>query len=144
MRQTRCSLLKKFLSQLKPFLLLQVRRAAAKCLEAVISTRHELLDEFYNSVSPALIGRFKEREENVKAGVYLIYQILGHINCSPYVFVRKVESRILNQFRECCKYLSSSALANNQVHETRILVYLLFEYFYQIKLQTNNSYIGIF
>ena len=68
-------------SYLFSLLLLQVRRAAAKCLEAVISTRHELLDEFYNSVSPALIGRFKEREENVKAGMYLNYQILGLTTC---------------------------------------------------------------
>lgn len=37
----------------------KVRRSAAKCLEAVISTRHELLPEFYKSVSPALIARFK-------------------------------------------------------------------------------------
>ena len=54
----------------------QVRRAAAKCLEAVIQTRHELLDEFYNTVSPALIGRFKEREENVKADIFHAYVAL--------------------------------------------------------------------
>ncbi|MEJ1277244.1 cullin associated and neddylation disassociated 1 [Cricetulus griseus] len=43
----------------------KVRRAAAKCLDAVVSTRHEMLPEFYKTVSPALISRFKEREENV-------------------------------------------------------------------------------
>ena len=37
----------------------KVRRAAAKCLEAVISTRHEMLLEFYRTVSPELINRFK-------------------------------------------------------------------------------------
>lgn len=37
----------------------KVRRSAAKCVEAVISTRHEMLAEFYRSVSPALIARFK-------------------------------------------------------------------------------------
>ena len=37
----------------------KVRRAAAKCIEAVISTRHELLAEFYTTVSPKLISRFK-------------------------------------------------------------------------------------
>lgn len=37
----------------------KVRRAAAKCLEAVIATRHEMLPEFYRVVSPALIARFK-------------------------------------------------------------------------------------
>ncbi|KAF6738415.1 Cullin-associated NEDD8-dissociated protein 1 [Oryzias melastigma] len=42
----------------------KVRRAAAKCLDAVVSTRHEMLPEFYRSVSPALVSRFKEREEN--------------------------------------------------------------------------------
>jgi cullin-associated NEDD8-dissociated protein 1 len=35
----------------------KVRRAAAKCLESVISTRQELLEFFYRDISPALIGR---------------------------------------------------------------------------------------
>lgn len=50
-----------------------MRRAAAKCLDAVVSTRHEMLPEFYKTVSPALISRFKEREENVKADVFHAY-----------------------------------------------------------------------
>lgn len=37
----------------------KVRRAAAKCLEAVISTRRDLLPDLYRIVSPALIARFK-------------------------------------------------------------------------------------
>ena len=37
----------------------KVRRASAKCLEAAIATRHEMLPEFYSVVSPALISRFK-------------------------------------------------------------------------------------
>lgn len=41
------------------FYFLQVRRAAAKCLESVITTRHELLVDMYQTVSPALIARFK-------------------------------------------------------------------------------------
>ncbi len=36
----------------------QVRRAAAKCLEAIISTHPELLDMFYKQVSPQLIARY--------------------------------------------------------------------------------------
>jgi hypothetical protein len=51
----------------------KVRRAGAKCLEAVVATRHELLEEFYRRVSPALIARFKEREENVKADIFHAY-----------------------------------------------------------------------
>ena len=37
----------------------KVRRAATKCLEAVISSRRELLSDLYKVVSPALISRFK-------------------------------------------------------------------------------------
>jgi len=51
----------------------KVRRCAAKCLEAIITTRPDLLVEFYRSVSPILIGRFKEREENVKADIFHAY-----------------------------------------------------------------------
>ncbi|XP_026494754.2 cullin-associated NEDD8-dissociated protein 1 isoform X1 [Vanessa tameamea] len=54
----------------------KVRRAAAKCLESVIATRHELLAEMYQNVSPALIARFKEREENVKCDILSAYTAL--------------------------------------------------------------------
>lgn len=51
----------------------KVRRAAAKCLEAIVSSRHDLLQDFYRTLSPALISRFKEREENVKADIFNAY-----------------------------------------------------------------------
>ncbi|KAL4716046.1 hypothetical protein ACJJTC_002811 [Scirpophaga incertulas] len=54
----------------------KVRRAAAKCLESVIATRHELLADMYETVSPALIARFKEREENVKCDILSAYTAL--------------------------------------------------------------------
>ncbi|XP_059481550.1 cullin-associated NEDD8-dissociated protein 1 isoform X2 [Neocloeon triangulifer] len=54
----------------------KVRRAAAKCLEAVISTKRELLPDLYTDVSPALISRFKEREENVKSDIFHAYMAL--------------------------------------------------------------------
>ncbi|XP_019360212.1 PREDICTED: cullin-associated NEDD8-dissociated protein 1-like isoform X1 [Gavialis gangeticus] len=51
----------------------KVRRSAAKCLEAIVSTRHDLLQDFYKNLSPVLISRFKEREENVKADIFCAY-----------------------------------------------------------------------
>lgn len=51
----------------------KVRRAAAKCLTAIISTRPDLLRYLYENVSPTLISRFKEREENVKADIFGCY-----------------------------------------------------------------------
>ena len=37
----------------------KVRRASAKCLAAIIATRHEMLREFYTLISPTLVSRFK-------------------------------------------------------------------------------------
>ena len=37
----------------------KIRRAAAKCLDAIINTRHEMLNTFYSDVSLVLISRFK-------------------------------------------------------------------------------------
>ncbi|XP_037960682.1 cullin-associated NEDD8-dissociated protein 1 [Teleopsis dalmanni] len=51
----------------------KVRRAAAKCLESLIFTRTDLVEDFYRNLSPALISRFKEREENVKSDVFHAY-----------------------------------------------------------------------
>eukprot|EP00124_Ichthyophonus_hoferi_P003647 Ihof_evm2s330 gene=Ihof_evmTU2s330 len=48
----------------------KVRRASAKLLGAIGSTRPELLSSIYRLVVPRLINRFREREENVKVEVF--------------------------------------------------------------------------
>lgn len=54
----------------------KVRRSAVKCLEALIATRLDLLASFYSTVCPALLARFKEREENVRADVFAAFSTL--------------------------------------------------------------------
>ena len=51
----------------------KVRRAAAKCISAIISSRPDMLAEQYSCLSPALIKRFKEREDNVKTDIFEAY-----------------------------------------------------------------------
>lgn len=63
----------------------KIRRASAKCLHAIITTRHDMVAEFYKTLSPALISRFKEREENVKVDIFqayiaLVRQTRGNFN----------------------------------------------------------------
>ncbi|CAJ0942869.1 unnamed protein product [Ranitomeya imitator] len=61
----------------------KVRRSAAKCLETLITARPDLLSEFYRSAAPAIISRFKEREENVKADMFSAYiSMLRQTRCS--------------------------------------------------------------
>lgn len=47
----------------------KVRRSASKVLSAIIETRSDLLQQLYQAVAPALINRFKEREESVRVDV---------------------------------------------------------------------------
>ena len=39
----------------------------------IFCSRHEMIDNFYRTISPALITRFKEREENVKSDIFHAY-----------------------------------------------------------------------
>lgn len=54
----------------------KVRRSSIKCLEALIETRRDLLLSFYSSICPALLARFKEREENVRADIFSAFTML--------------------------------------------------------------------
>ncbi|XP_013370967.1 PREDICTED: cullin-associated NEDD8-dissociated protein 2 isoform X1 [Chinchilla lanigera] len=54
----------------------KVRRAAAKCLAALLGSRPDLLPELHHSLAPALVHRFREREDNVKADVFAAYIVL--------------------------------------------------------------------
>ena len=47
----------------------KVRRAAIKTIEAIIVTRPELLKELYMNQAKEIVGRFKERDDNVKMNV---------------------------------------------------------------------------
>ncbi|KAI8917458.1 armadillo-type protein [Entophlyctis helioformis] len=51
----------------------KVRRASAKLLASLISTRPDLLPEFYSQVAPLLIRRFAEREETVRIDVFATF-----------------------------------------------------------------------
>ncbi|KAL6064787.1 Cullin-associated NEDD8-dissociated protein 1 [Balamuthia mandrillaris] len=48
----------------------KVRRSSAKCLSAIITTRPDLIADLYKEVVPAIIARFKEREDNVKLDIF--------------------------------------------------------------------------
>uniref|UniRef100_A0A3B1K374 Cullin-associated and neddylation-dissociated 2 (putative) n=1 Tax=Astyanax mexicanus TaxID=7994 RepID=A0A3B1K374_ASTMX len=62
----------------------KVRRSSVKCLEAVISSRRDLLVELYGSVCPTLVSRFKEREENVKSDIFLAFVALVRQTKPPH------------------------------------------------------------
>lgn len=68
-----------------------MRRAAAKCVAALISSRPDLLPDFHCTLAPALIHRFKEREENVKADVFGAYIVLLRQTRPPKGWLEAVE-----------------------------------------------------
>ena len=47
-----------------------MRRAAAKCVQAIVESYPDLLRDIYPKAATALIARFKEREENVKSDIF--------------------------------------------------------------------------
>ncbi|KAG7530369.1 hypothetical protein FFLO_05085 [Filobasidium floriforme] len=54
----------------------KARRSAAKLLQALISTRIELLNDWYASVAPLLTSRLSEREESVRLEVFAAWEAL--------------------------------------------------------------------
>ncbi|KAI5937222.1 cullin-associated NEDD8-dissociated protein 2 isoform X2 [Manis javanica] len=69
----------------------KVRRAAAKCMAALIGSRPDLVHDFHRTLAPELIHRFKEREENVKADVFGAYIVLLRQTRPPKGWLEAVE-----------------------------------------------------
>ena len=78
----------------------KIRRAAAKCLDAIISTRHELLNVFYSEVSPFLITRFKEREETVKSDIFNVYITILQQTRPLVLKQRQQNDRVVAEFED--------------------------------------------
>eukprot|EP00735_Rhodelphis_limneticus_P008700 TRINITY_DN21_c0_g1::TRINITY_DN21_c0_g1_i1::g.14884::m.14884 TRINITY_DN21_c0_g1::TRINITY_DN21_c0_g1_i1::g.14884 ORF type:complete len:1250 (+),score=378.72,sp/Q5R6L5/CAND1_PONAB/40.08/0.0,TIP120/PF08623.5/2.3,TIP120/PF08623.5/2e+02,TIP120/PF08623.5/0.78,TIP120/PF08623.5/1e-46,HEAT_2/PF13646.1/3.2,HEAT_2/PF13646.1/8.4,HEAT_2/PF13646.1/2.8,HEAT_2/PF13646.1/3.4e+03,HEAT_2/PF13646.1/38,HEAT_2/PF13646.1/0.13,HEAT_2/PF13646.1/0.15,HEAT_2/PF13646.1/0.00035,HEAT_2/PF13646.1/0.00015,HEAT_2/PF13646.1/0.07 len=51
----------------------KVRRASAKTLSALILQRPEKLSSFYQEITPTLVSRFREREENVRCEIIGVF-----------------------------------------------------------------------
>lgn len=54
----------------------KVRRASIKTIDAIISSRPELLKILYQRYAKSLVNRFKERDDNVKCNILEAFQTL--------------------------------------------------------------------
>jgi hypothetical protein len=54
----------------------KVRRSAIKTIEAIITSRPEMLRTLYSKYARQLVSRFKERDDNVKCDVLETFQHL--------------------------------------------------------------------
>ena len=105
----------------------KVRRASAKCLEAMVSSRPDLINDFFVSIAPALVSRFKEREESVKADIMqtfvsLLKQIKQMVRNSknvqpPVVKLNEMIPNIVNK---------STSLVRSKSMRTRQIVFQMF------------------
>ena len=84
----------------------KVRRAAAKCLQAIIESYPDLLKDIYPKSATALIGRFREREENVKSDIFQTFvDLVKQVGATAERFEGAAVPRPIDQLRSellCC------------------------------------------
>lgn len=78
----------------------KVRKASAKCLSAIITTRADMLETIYLSLcckaDPTLPDRFKEREESVKLDVFKTFEHLLHATKIVHSFQKDDKSFLMS------------------------------------------------
>jgi len=84
----------------------KVRKAAVKVIQAIISTRTELLDNIYEICGKQLISRFKEREENVRLDIMACYTVF----LSPRAMSYSVSNANINSGSSTFSSSTSSVL----------------------------------
>lgn len=95
----------------------KVRRAAAKCLQAIIESYPDLLKDIYPKSATALIGRFKEREENVKSDIFQTFvDLVKQIGATAERFEGAAGPKPIDQLR-------SDALCFSKLHLCLCLCY---------------------
>lgn len=93
----------------------KVRRAAAKCLQAIIESYPDLLKDIYPKSATALIGRFKEREENVKSDIFQTFvDLVKQIGATADRFEGAAGPKPIDQLR-------SDALRFSNLHGSALM-----------------------
>ncbi|KAM6586335.1 hypothetical protein CsatA_008940 [Cannabis sativa] len=103
----------------------KVRRAAAKCLAALIVSRPEMLAKLYEEACPKLIERFKEREENVKASPIVLYVhncfSFFYFFCSVFVgwlsYISLLQMDVFNTFIELLRQTGNVTKGQIDINE---------------------------
>lgn len=105
----------------------KVRRASAKCLEAIFSSRPDLINEFFTSVTGVLVHRFKEREESVKADVIQTFVSLLRQTRQFARDAKNVQLPVRNLNEIIPKIVElSSGLLREKAMRTRQIVFQMF------------------
>ncbi|XLR08365.1 hypothetical protein S83_036303, partial [Arachis hypogaea] len=97
----------------------KVRRAAAKCLAALIVSRPEMLSRLYDEACPKLIDRFKEREENVKVGLKLSIIITYYLTIPSCLYdMDMLQMDVFNTFIELLRQTGNVTKGQIDANET--------------------------
>eukprot|EP01087_Luapelamoeba_hula_P011790 TRINITY_DN324_c0_g1_i1.p1 TRINITY_DN324_c0_g1~~TRINITY_DN324_c0_g1_i1.p1 ORF type:complete len:1220 (+),score=279.85 TRINITY_DN324_c0_g1_i1:138-3797(+) len=107
----------------------KVRRSAAKCLAAIIQTRPDILEDLFQKVIPAIVARFKEREENVKLDIFLTFIDVLHQTALVSRSAAGTDSGALGLLKklipEAVANLNKELKAKNVKVKTRVGIYQL-------------------
>ncbi|KAK9861770.1 hypothetical protein WJX84_007141 [Apatococcus fuscideae] len=88
----------------------KVRRASSKCLSAIINSYPDLIDEVYPELSPPLLARFREREENVKMDIFNTYtDLLRQVANTSGSFEGSTSSSPVGMLRSDSQNISKAA-----------------------------------
>lgn len=124
----------------------KVRRASAKCLEAVVQARKDMINDFFTNVAPVLISRFKEREETVKSDIIqtfvsLLKQTRSIVNDSRYIQAPMAVVRLTEMIPTIVN--KSANLLREKSIKTRQIVFQMFTEIVNIVPNILSAHIAI-
>ncbi|KAJ6252815.1 TIP120 domain-containing protein [Anaeramoeba flamelloides] len=121
----------------------KIRRGSIKCLLALIKTRPELVNVYYEKVSNTLISRFSEREDYVKLDIYETYiQLLQQtrIKLQGFSENEELKKEVLKVTKPVINSLHREF--NNSSLKSRIKIFVLLTEL--VKASTKDSLLPFF
>lgn len=103
----------------------KVRHSAAKCIEAVVVTQHDILQtSYYRKIIPVLVERFLERENTVKSDIFHCFNTILQQTKTAYAHQQQQHHNNSSSYHDDENSMDTDSTSSKHAHVSPLAEYV--------------------